>query len=681
MEPLRRKKTIEITKNPKNGRKRILGAMTEENVLSDQGSIDSVNVSEKYFLDCGCDAKAVGRCYECHGLCCESCFGHCDACKKPICPEHSKFVQTNNQTVTRLCRACYDEINQKRERRRLVIFCWIFLLNGRPIMNNIFSKLTENVKYCWQNGLLKDKVGRSIFRIYRAGVCDEEIAQMFESRASKHKYSEEFYGPQIFKEAELKKGDYVLGTGKKNEPLRSYIQYLNAHCLTVAGSGSGKTTASYFKILQIAGNLKGIWLFDLIKRVFRFLKKYLAGLGVDITILNGRSLRINPLQLPLGVELSHWIPRVADMLEDVLELPPRASKLLQAKLFPLYNKFNRDEFPTLYHLFEAVKVDKTSNHQARVAILDSLEPVLLSLGPKVLAYRYGWTSHDLSSKPIVFEFAGLSEVDKNLLLNTLLLSEFTSRVSRGISNPKMDLFIFVDECQRICSSSTRTSAIANLIGLIRGTGIGLDLSLQSTNNILPQIVSNTATKILGKCGSDPDYTVAGRNMGLNSEQIEWAKTNLDRGKFICQLGEGRWRYPFVLNIPDMNIKKSHDPDLYDVTLFSDIKTVYANEFDNWGMDCHVASQPSMNDKSLFESPKEFSFCKAIVENSMQPSSAYSKLAGISSKSAVKIRTHLISKKYIKENKINSGGRGRSTILLEALPEGIKAVQEYKGKSI
>ena len=211
---------------------------------------------------------------------------------------------------------------EKRERRILVIFCWIFLLNGRPTMNDIFSKLTENVKYCWQNGLLKDKVGRSIFRLYQAGVCDEEIAQMFESRASKHKFSEEFYGPRIFKEPELNKGDYVLGTGKKNEPLRSYIQYLNAHCLTVAGSGSGKTTASYFKILQIAKNLKGIWLFDLIKREFRFLKKYLARLGVDITILTGRSLRINPLQLPLGVELSHWIPRVADMLEDVLELSP-----------------------------------------------------------------------------------------------------------------------------------------------------------------------------------------------------------------------------------------------------------------------------------------------------------------------------------------------------------------------
>ncbi len=548
-------------------------------------------------------------------------------------------------------------------------------------MSDNFSKLTENVKYCWQNELLKDSVGRSIFRIYKAGVCDDVIAKMFESRASKHKFNEEFYGQQIFKTPKLTKGDYVIGTSQNKEPLQSYIQFLNAHCLTVAGSGSGKTTASYFKILQVARILKGLWLFDLRKREFAILKKYLARLGVDLTILPGRSLRINPLQLPLAVELSDWIPRIADMLEDVLELPPRASKLLQAKLFPLYRKFNNNEFPTLYDLFESIKKDKSTNHQARVAILDSLEPVLLSLGSKVLGYRYGWSSHYLSTKPIVFELAGLSEIDKNLLLNTLLLSEFSSRIARGITNPKMDLWICVDEAQKICSSSSRTSAIANQIGLVRGTGIGLDLSLQGTNNLLPEIVSNTATKILGKCGSASDYYGAGRNMGLNSEQIQWAQTNLDIGIFIGQLGEGRWRHPFVFCIPEMNLSKSQKQITSDINPFPNLKTIYASEFENWGMESQLSSQPYVNDKSLFDNTREFSFCKAVVENPMQPSSAYPKLAGISSKLAKNIREQLIAKKYIREHVFESGGRGRSTLLLEALSEGIKAVQEYKGELI
>ena len=89
------------------------------------------------------------------------------------------------------------------------------------------------------------------------------------------------------------------------------------------------------------------------------------------------------LQLPLGTEPADWIPRVAEMLVEVLDLPPRASKLLQSKLFRLYRQFGVFEgntaYPTLFDLFEEVKSDKKSDPQARMAILDSLEPVLLSM--------------------------------------------------------------------------------------------------------------------------------------------------------------------------------------------------------------------------------------------------------------------------------------------------------------
>jgi len=51
-------------------------------------------------------------------------------------------------------------------------------------MNNDFSPLTQNVLYCLRNGLLQDELGKSILEIYHAGVCDDEIARMFEKRVS-----------------------------------------------------------------------------------------------------------------------------------------------------------------------------------------------------------------------------------------------------------------------------------------------------------------------------------------------------------------------------------------------------------------------------------------------------------------------------------------------------------------
>ncbi len=544
-------------------------------------------------------------------------------------------------------------------------------------MSKKFSPLTESVLYCHHKDLLDDETGVAIFEIYRAGVCDKTIADMFERRVRKHRFDEAFRGPVLFRTAKLPAGDYVIGLDANGKELLSSIQYLNAHSLTTAGSGAGKTMFARYKVLQIAGHVEGMFLFDLRKREFAILRPLLAQLGIDLTILRARNLRINPLQLPLGVDMSDWIPRVADMLIGVLDLPPRASKLLQSKLFVLYRQFDArtNEFPTLFDLFGRIKSDKGSNPQARLAILDALEPVLLSLGPGVLAYRYGWPSGELARKHLVFELAGVSEVDKNLILNTLVLSEFSSRISRGISNPRMNLWICLDEAQRISSSSGRTSAIADLIGLVRGTGIGLDLSLQSTNAVLPQIISNTATKILGRCGSMADYSAAGHSMGLSAEQIQWAQLNLRPGLFIGQLAEGSWRYPFVFRVPKKAYPShlaggSEPPDL-------GLPTVRASQFDNWGHVAEVDSSPACQvHDSLFASRQEYLFCKAVVDHLMKPSSSYPKLAGIGSKLAKPIRERLISRKFIRGHSLDTGRRGRSSILLEPLEAGAAAVRQY-----
>jgi hypothetical protein len=335
----------------------------------------------------------------------------------------------------------------------------------------------------------------------------------------------------------------------------------------------------------------------------------------------------------------------------------------------------------LFDLFEAIKRDKSSNHQARTAILDSLEPVLLSLGPEVLAYRYGWSSNELARMHIVFELGGVSETDKNLLLNSLILSEFTSRIARGISNPKMNLWICLDEAQRLCSGvKNQTSAIADLVGLVRGTGIGLDLSVQSANGVLPQIISNTATKIMGRCGSMADYSAAGSSMGLSAEQIHWGQMNLTPGKFIGQLGEGNWRYPFVFNVPLMNFSQLSANGHSDIDSELDIPTVAASEFRDWGKTPEINSSSApmtAAKKTLFDSPQEYQLCKAVVENPMQASSKYSKLAGIKQSSAKPLRDQLIARNYIRQHSMDSGGKGRSSILLEALPEGIEAVRKWE----
>jgi hypothetical protein len=116
----------------------------------------------------------------------------------------------------------------------------------------------------------------------------------------------------------------------------------------------------------------------------------------------------------------------------------------------------------------------------------------------------------------------------------------------------MDLFINCDEAARLIGSSD--SSISDLIGVIRGTGIGLDLSLQSAQ-VSKSVLSNTPNKFLGRVNSYADLEAIGSSMGLTRDQRQWISRNLVPGMFVGQLGQGKWRHPFVFRIPNLNFRR------------------------------------------------------------------------------------------------------------------------------
>ncbi len=419
--------------------------------------------------------------------------------------------------------------------------------------------------YAERHRLLDDDLGQSVRRILDAGINDAFSSELLSHRVIKHRIARAFQGE--FAIPDLDGGDLVLGLDQRGQSLCCPMQMLNAHVLTLGGSGSGKTTKSRFMALQMIPRLPGAWLFDLRKREFAVLRSFLLRVGVDLIVVPARLLRLNPFQVPLGVVPMDWAACVADMLVTALGLPPRASKLLLVAIVRLYERRgvlrgSRD-YPTLFDLREDVAGDRDANVPAKQAIVDSLDPLMLSLGA-VFRYRIGWSPHDLARRRIVFELGGVPEAAKNLILNTLLLSEFLSRVARGVSNPAMDLWICCDEAARLVSASNPSGGISDLIGLIRGTGAGLDLSVQGAD-IAPAILSNTATKIIGRCGSATDYDTMSAAMGLTDAQRAWLRAHLVPGLFVGQLGEGSWREPFVFQIPPMRlVPQGETPNMGDL---------------------------------------------------------------------------------------------------------------------
>lgn len=114
MRPLRRKRTGQVTHDPTTGKERILEMNEKEDFLSGHGSVDSADLSHKYFRDCGCDGPIGGRCYECQSISCKDCHGRCHRCQKPICLSCSSFLEIEKDNPLRLCKRCHDILSRKR---------------------------------------------------------------------------------------------------------------------------------------------------------------------------------------------------------------------------------------------------------------------------------------------------------------------------------------------------------------------------------------------------------------------------------------------------------------------------------------------------------------------------------------------------------------------------------------
>ena len=544
-------------------------------------------------------------------------------------------------------------------------------MNNNDVLNDIDKKILLGR----QLGVFNDPLGRKLLQLYGNGILDPWAIGQINKRVDKQLRKEAFSNLP-FKQPQLNSGELILGADENSrQPVKAFIQYLNAGSLLVANTGSGKTTLVSFYAVQIANHVKGMWLVDLRKKEFRLLMPGFAQRGINLTIVRSRKFKINPLQVPLKVDPYEYASTIADVLVKVLNLPPRASVLLSSTIIKLYKEFNvlngSPKFPTLFHLFEAVRNSKTANSQARQAVLDNLEAILLAFGTEMLGYYRGWPVHELAKRHMVFELAGQPEAGKDLVLNYLVVAELISRISRGVSNRGMDIWMSIDESQRLFSQRRESAgyggnSITDLAGLVRGTGTGLFVSVLTPDDLSNKIPAITSTKIMGRCGSISEYQAAGQFMGLNKEQVLWCAHHMVPGMFVGQVGEGLWRYPFLFRVPKMKQLKIVTDYQADESLKSlDDMNVEPVEFSSWPPVERI-SVGATNKNTCQLTDSEFRLLKAIVDNPMLPSSRYVKLAKISPNTLRKLRPIFLTKGFIREHIEDSSNHGRSKRIWEPL---------------
>jgi len=548
----------------------------------------------------------------------------------------------------------------------------------------------DEIQWGLEHGAFQSQLGQAVVRASNLGVVDSVIEELAQSELRSLKNRQKYGDLPPFKACQLHGGDFSLGTDYYGGLCPYVMDRFTSHALIASRTGGGKTIQLLFWLIQLATNGCCIWTSDPYKTQLRSLRRLLKNFGTQLVILDSSKWKWNPLHNNLQNPFTH-LSMVIDILDRLLNLSPRASHIVRQECHNLYRKFGIFEgnllYPTLLDLYEDIKAAQGLNAAARDSILDRLGALLLSLTPKCVAWRKAWTATDLAKYSIVFERKSTPQNAYQMLLESTLFSLFLHAVEKGVYNGSLNLFVAFDDSQRFFDSRSSTSdtcgisPMDELAGIVRGVGIGLCILVQTMNGLSRRLIPNLSLKVMGVMGSHDDYATIGADLGMTPEQINWAALHLQPGSFIAQATEGNWREPFLFKAPLIRLADAVDDieAAESVKVLDSIPTIAATEYDHWTpfecVELQPVTQPQPAQSGISEA--EYRFIKAVIDNPGQPSSAYSKLAGLGVKQAVDIRQHLVDVEYLREHQVATGQRGRQAIVLEPTESAYEAVNHFE----
>ena len=550
-------------------------------------------------------------------------------------------------------------------------------------MTDMRDAILERLSFADEHGLLDDLHGRSIKVAVLEGCPLPSDIEELHRRCTRVERQAQLGQLTPFRPPRLSGAGICLGSDHTGHNVHHDLTAQAQHFACVGSTGAGKTSVWIWYLLQLFRLGIGFLGIELYKRDLRRLVPLASRLGRTLTVLTHRDLRWNPLE-PDGLDPHRHLESALSSLSRCIDLPDRAGMLLRQaghEVFAKAGMFTRrgTTCPTLFHVFNRVKT-MDANAASREALLDRLGGLLTSLGPGVLGYHHAWRPSQLIDKLVVLELAGASETIRQWLPSAWLFTLFHGQVERGAFNERLRHLTLIDDAQRFIVGDglggSDLSPIGELLGLLRSSGLAVGANFQSLAPVPASTFANLNVRIIGLLGSYGDVRRVSGELALNPEQTAWIQHHLRAGRYLMQLNNAAWRYPFIVNLPRPRLPSVAEGDLAAARAQLDqLPVVEAVEFRNWTPWDSAQASASGQPASSTEAPKqvltdhERRFLKAIVAHPLQSQSAYPKLAGMKPADAKAARLVLVSRGLIVERKVSLNARGRQPTLLEATDAG------------
>jgi len=356
-------------------------------------------------------------------------------------------------------------------------------------------------------------------------------------------------------------GDVVYGN-RSIHPFGLREDELIQHAAIFGRSGAGKTNTLFQIVTQFLQHKVPFLIFD-------WKRNYRDALAVSddhiLVYTVGRPivpLAFNPLIPPEGTEPAVWLKKVIEIIAHAYYLGEGVMYLLQEAIHAVYKKYGLyrgrvQRYPTFQDVYQWLQEHPVKGRQAlwMDSAMRGIKSICFGHMGEVVNTSDQSNLGDLLSKNVILELDGLSNADKTLITESMLLWIHHYRM-RQPEREQLHHAIVVEEAHHILRRQSGGGAepiTETILREIRELGEAILLVDQHPSMISVPALGNTYTTICMNLKHRSDVSAMSSAMLLDDEEKELLG-ELPIGTAIIKL-QGRWTRPFLVQIPHQKIPK------------------------------------------------------------------------------------------------------------------------------
>ncbi len=428
-------------------------------------------------------------------------------------------------------------------------------------------------------------------------------------------------------------------------------------------SGSGKTNLAFHLLRQLAE--KGVpFLFWDWKRTARHL---LPHLRKKVRVYTpGRLLSpfpFNPFIPPPGLEPSVYINHVVDVMADAYTLGDGSRSILQKAIAACYNKGQRA--PTAEQIL--AEVDSLPGKERVRGWKISAQRALESLAFSGITGTDARTQEEFASSLLdsntIIELDALSQSTKSFLIPLMCLWIYYVRLADQ-EREKLKLVIFVEEAHNILYRQERRakeSLMSMLLRQCREIGIGMIVIDQHPHLISTAAIGNAYSTLCLNQRDPSDMNKAAELSLVGPSEKHWFSM-LPVGQAIVKL-QGRWRRPFLIQVPHVNVQKGSVTD-------DQLARLMKGSLSLSGLRRAVRLASGANPSDLIPThslePQAFDFLEDVIWHENDGVRTRYKRLGLSADKGTRLKNRLVESGVLSEQEVKTGRTYK--VLLRITPQ-------------